>query len=65
MACLKAPLPVQATGVWAELHRAKALVCEPHGTGEAFDAAMKAYYEAIADGQGAIFFAICRGKVDL
>lgn len=39
-------------------------MCEPHGTGEAFDAAMKEYYGAIAQGRGAIFFAICRGKVN-
>ena len=55
--------PAQATGIWAQLQRAKALVCEPHGTGEAFDGAMKTYYDAIAEGRGAIFFAICRGKV--
>ena len=56
---------VQATGIWAQLQRAKTLVCEPHGTGEAFDNAMKTYYDAIAEGRGAIFFAICRGKVSL
>ena len=38
-------------------------MCEPHGTGEAFDGVMKEYYDAIAEGRGAIFFAICRGKV--
>lgn len=54
---------VQATGIWAQLQRTKTLVCEPHGTGEAFDNAMKTYYDAIAEGRGAIFFAICRGKV--
>ena len=54
---------MQATGIWAQLQRAKTLVCEPHGTGEAFDNAMKTYYDAIAEGRGAIFFAICRGKV--
>ena len=53
----------QAIGIWAQLQQTKALVCEPHGTGEAFDSAMKTYYDAIAAGQGAIFFAICRGKV--
>ena len=55
----------QATGIWAQLQRTKTLVCEPHGTGEAFDSAMKTYYDAIAEGRGAIFFAICRGKVSL
>ena len=56
-------LHAQTTGVWAQLQCTKELVCEPHGTGEAFDAAMKTYYDAIAEGRGAIFFAICRGKV--
>jgi hypothetical protein len=54
---------VQATGLWAELEAKKALVCEPRGTGEAFDDAMSTFYAAIQEGRGAIFFAICRGKV--
>ena len=56
-------LHAQTTGIWSQLQQAKTLVCEPHGTGEAFDGVMKEYYDAIAEGRGAIFFAICRGKV--
>jgi hypothetical protein len=53
---------LQLTGVWKEISAAKATVCEPRGTGEAFDDAMAAYYAAVADGRGALFLAICRGK---
>ena len=49
--------------MWAALGALKELVCEPRGTGEAFDAVMAAFYAAIKTGGGAIFFAICRGKV--
>ena len=51
--------------MWAQLGSLKELVCEPRGTGEAFDAVMAAFYAAIKAGTGAIFFAICRGKVGL
>ena len=53
----------QATGLWAQLGAAKELVCEPRGTGKAFDGVMAAFYAAVRSGRGAIFFAICRGKV--
>lgn len=56
-------MPIQATGIWARLEDMKAVVCEPRGTGDAFDAVMAEFYAAIRDGRGAIFFAICRGKV--
>jgi Fanconi anemia group J protein len=58
-----APACAQATGLWARLGAAKELVCEPRGTGEAFDGVMAAFYAAVRSGRGAIFFAICRGKV--
>ena len=51
------------TGIWAKLQQTKAIVCEPRGTGDAFDAVMADFYSAIRAGRGAIFFAICRGKV--
>ena len=54
---------MQETGLWGQLCVRKAVVCEPRGTGEAFDGVMAEYYEAVARGQGAIFLAICRGKV--
>ncbi|BDA46571.1 probable regulator of telomere elongation helicase 1 homolog at N-terminal half [Coccomyxa sp. Obi] len=53
----------KATGIWARLEEMKVVVCEPRGTGDAFDAVMAEFYAAIRDGRGAIFFAICRGKV--
>lgn len=54
---------MQVTGLWARLEAIKALVCEPRGTGDEFDTVMSDFYTAINDGRGAIFFAICRGKV--
>ncbi len=38
---------------------------EPRGSGEAFTTAMAQFYAAVASGRGALFFAICRGKVPL
>ena len=40
----------------------KKVVSEPRGTGE-LPAAMSQFYAAVASGRGALFFAICRGKV--
>ena len=54
---------VQANGVWEELAGLKKVVTEPKGTGEAFEGVMKDYYGAIRKGQGALFMAVCRGKV--
>lgn len=63
-ACQKSRIVlVQVTGTWARLEEMKAVVCEPRGTGDAFDAVMADFYTAIRNGRGAIFFAICRGKV--
>ncbi len=53
----------QESGLWAKLQGAKRVVSEPRGTGEAFTAAMAQFYAAVASGRGALFFAICRGKV--
>jgi hypothetical protein len=55
----------QETGQWAALGRLKGeLVCEPRGGGaEALKAAMDTFYGAIAAGKGALFIAVCRGKV--
>ena len=55
---------MQATATWKELASLKRIVCEPRGTGDGFDAAMRDYYGAIETGRGAIFFAIFRGKVN-
>jgi len=53
----------QESGLWAKLQGTKRVVSEPRGTGEAFTAAMAQFYAAVASGRGALFFAICRGKV--
>lgn len=53
----------QATAIWKELASLKRIVCEPRGTGDAFDGVMRDYYGAIETGRGAIMFAIFRGKV--
>lgn len=39
------------------------MVSEPKGTGEAFDNVMKDFYSAVKKGKGALFMAVCRGKV--
>ena len=40
----------------------KKVVSEPRTTGE-LPAAMSQFYAAVASGRGALFFAVCRGKV--
>ena len=56
---------LQANGMWGQLTALKKVVTEPKGTGEAFDGVMKEYYGAIRKGQGGLFMAVCRGKVNL
>lgn len=56
-------LAVQATDIWDELAALKKVVCEPKGTGDAFDAVMKDFYTAVKKGRGALFIAVYRGKV--
>lgn len=54
----------QASGIWAQIQRIKAIFVEPQ-TKEAFVQTMKEYYAKINDPacRGAIFLAVCRGKV--
>lgn len=54
----------QASGIWAQINRIKAIFVEPQ-TKEAFVQTMKNYYDKINDPtcKGAIFLAVCRGKV--
>ncbi len=54
----------QASGIWAQIQRIKAIFVEPQ-TKEAFVQTMKDYYDRINDAtcKGAIFLAVCRGKV--
>jgi Fanconi anemia group J protein len=47
----------------AQLQRLKAVFSEPRAAGDAFDAAIRRYYEAVDGGQGGLFMAVCRGKV--
>ncbi|KAK2724782.1 regulator of telomere elongation helicase 1 homolog isoform X1 [Artemia franciscana] len=54
----------QNEGQWGEIMRIKPIYVEPQ-TKETFNTVMKDYYKAIDDPvhQGAIFMAVCRGKV--
>ena len=61
----------QNTGKWADIMTKKAIVCEPRFS-DKLDEVMKEFYDAIAlntssgdiEGQnGALFLAVCRGKV--
>lgn len=54
----------EAEGIWSSIQAQKAIFVEPKGK-EAFNAAMTGYYEKIQDPKlkGAIFMAVCRGKV--
>lgn len=46
-----------------QLQRIKAVFSEPRAAGDAFDTAIRRYYEAVDGGQGGLFMAVCRGKV--
>lgn len=54
----------QASGIWSQIARHKPIFVEPR-TKEAFSQAMIEFYEKIRDPstKGAIFMAVCRGKV--
>ncbi|XP_055586273.1 regulator of telomere elongation helicase 1 homolog [Uranotaenia lowii] len=54
----------QETGIWAQISRTKPIFVEPRGK-EQFLNTMTEYYQRINDseGKGAIFMAVCRGKV--
>lgn len=49
--------------MYKQIAALKTIVSEPRGTGEAFDTVMADFYAAIKSGNGALFFAVCRGKV--
>ncbi len=51
--------------MWGQLAAAKAVVSEPRGMGDDFDAVMAEFYEGIRSGRGALFLAVCRGKVSM
>jgi hypothetical protein len=56
--------PLQASGLLKRLGELKRVVQEPRGGGQdALKKTMAEYYAAIQGGGGAVFFAVCRGKV--
>ena len=52
----------QRAGLWQQLAAAKPAWQEPHGADE-LDKNIQGYYAAIRSGSGALFLAVCRGKV--
>lgn len=54
----------QASGIWAQIQRNKPIFIEPQSK-DSFNDTMDGYYQQIAlpGGKGAIFMAVCRGKV--
>lgn len=54
---------MQSTRLWERLASCKTLVVEGREAGKGFEEAMGRYYEAVRAGRGALFFAVCRGKV--
>lgn len=52
----------QADGTYRRMERHKAIVVEPRTSAEIV-AVASAFRDAVDSGQGAIFFAVCRGKV--
>ncbi len=56
-------LSLQSTRLWERLGSCKTLVVEGREAGKGFEEAMGRYYEAVRAGRGALFFAVCRGKV--
>uniref|UniRef100_A0A182XXV8 Regulator of telomere elongation helicase 1 homolog n=1 Tax=Anopheles stephensi TaxID=30069 RepID=A0A182XXV8_ANOST len=54
----------QATGIWAQINRIKPIFVEPRGK-DTFLATMAEYYAKVREpgSRGAIFMAVCRGKV--
>lgn len=56
--------PQEAGGVWQQLQALKHVVTEPRGAGEAFDTAIRGYYEAVQSGRGGLFLAVFRCGCD-
>lgn len=63
LAALHCLCRVQDTGMMAQLQRVKAVFSEPRRAGDDFDTTIRRFYEAIDEGQGGLFMAVCRGKV--
>ncbi|XP_017136485.1 regulator of telomere elongation helicase 1 homolog [Drosophila miranda] len=52
----------QASGLWADISCKKPIFVEPRGKDQ-FTSTMEEFYQAIRDSKGAVFMAVCRGKV--
>lgn len=52
----------QESGVWSQIQRLKPIFVEPRGKNQ-FVKTMTEYYEQIKTRKGALFMAVCRGKV--
>lgn len=52
----------QASGLWADIVARKPIFLEPRGKDQ-FTSTMEEFYQAIRDSKGAVFMAVCRGKV--
>lgn len=52
----------QASGLWAEVSRHKPIFVEPRSK-DSFTTTMEEFYKSIRDAKGAVFMAVCRGKV--
>lgn len=54
----------QSTGLWSQISKIKQIFVEPRGK-DAFNQTMQDYYHTVSDPnlKGAIFLAVCRGKV--
>jgi Fanconi anemia group J protein len=46
-----------------QLEGVKAVFAEPRRAGDDFDSTIRRYYEAVDEGRGGLFMAVCRGKV--
>ena len=54
---------VQKTSLWDDISCHKAMVVEPRGSSEDFNKAIRRFKGLVDKGKGAIFLAVCRGKV--
>nr|XP_016931748.1 regulator of telomere elongation helicase 1 homolog [Drosophila suzukii] len=52
----------QASGLWADISGKKPIFLEPRSKDQ-FTSTMEEFYQAIRDSKGAVFMAVCRGKV--
>jgi len=53
---------MQQSGIWTRIDQQKSIFVEPKTKAE-FHTAMDNYYDRVNSGSGAVFAAVCRGKV--